>query len=359
MGFIQLSWRLDTRERKRRWLRHRRVCHSVRMEARPTPTAAAAAGVQPRERVAAAAPPTKPLFGHVVTAMVTPFSLNSAEVDFNVAESLAAHLAENGSDAIIVAGTTGESPTLTWAEEYELFRVVRSAVAGTGCKVIAGAGSNSTEEAVEATRKSARLGLDGTLQVVPYYNKPPQRGIYEHFRAIALAEPDLPMMLYNIPGRTGINMLPDTTMQLARDFPNIVAVKEATGDMDQFAKIRNGTDASSFALYSGDDGLTLPLLALGGSGAVSVASHFIGKELQAMVQAFQRGAAAEALRIHCRYMELFTALFVMANPIPAKAALRLQGWSVGVPRLPLTDITPEAEAKLRAVMTQVGLLRRE
>eukprot|EP00166_Cyanidium_caldarium_P004861 ctg_544.g311 len=167
------------------------------------------------------------------------------------------------------------------------------------------------------------------------------------------------MMLYNIPGRTGINMLPDTTMQLARDFPNIVAVKEATGDMDQFAKIRNGTDASSFALYSGDDGLTLPLLALGGSGAVSVASHFIGKELQAMVQAFQRGAAAEALRIHCRYMELFTALFVMANPIPAKAALRLQGWSVGVPRLPLTDITPEAEAKLRAVMTQVGLLRRE
>ncbi|KAF6004308.1 hypothetical protein CCYA_CCYA04G1154 [Cyanidiococcus yangmingshanensis] len=298
----------------------------------------------------------RPVFGRVVTALVTPFKLTGTEVDFSVAESLAAHLAENGSDAIIVAGTTGESATLTWSEEYELFRVVKSAVSGTRCRVIAGAGSNSTEEAIEATKKSAKLGLDGTLQVVPYYNKPPQQGLIAHFRAIANAEPDLPVMLYNIPGRTGINMAAETTIKLAEMCPNIVALKEASGNLEQFAQIRRGTPPS-FALYSGDDALTLPLLSLGGAGVVSVASHFIGPEIQRMIRLFlDEGNPQEALRIHCRYMDFFNALFVMANPIPAKAALRLLGWPVGPTRLPLTEITVSAEQQLRRAMAVAGLL---
>jgi 4-hydroxy-tetrahydrodipicolinate synthase len=298
----------------------------------------------------------QPFFGRVVTALVTPFKLTGTEVDYSVAESLAAHLAENGSDAIIVAGTTGESTTLTWSEEYELFRVVKSAVSGTKCRVIAGAGSNSTEEAIEATKKSAKLGLDGTLQVVPYYNKPPQQGLMAHFRAIANAEPDLPMMLYNIPGRTGINMAAETSIKLVEMCPNIVALKEASGNLEQFAQIRRGTPPT-FALYSGDDALTLPLLALGGSGVVSVASHFIGPEIQRMIQLFlDEGNPQEALRIHFRYMDFFNALFVMANPIPAKAALRLLGWPVGPTRLPLTEITATAEQQLRRAMTEAGLL---
>jgi len=298
----------------------------------------------------------KHFFGRVITALVTPFKLTGVEVDYGVAESLAAHLAENGSDAIIVAGTTGESATLTWSEEYELFRVVKSAVAGTKCRVIAGAGSNSTEEAIEATKKSAKLGLDGTLQVVPYYNKPPQQGIMAHFRAIANAAPDLPMMLYNIPGRTGINMTAETSIKLAEMCPNIVALKEASGNLEQFARIRRAT-SPDFALYSGDDALTLPLLSLGGNGVVSVASHFIGPEIQRMIEHFvDLGNPEEAFRIHCRYMDLFEALFVMANPIPAKAALRLLGWPVGPTRLPLTDITASAEQQLRQAMIAAGLL---
>ncbi|MEY2984754.1 MAG: dihydrodipicolinate synthase, partial [Cyanobacteriota bacterium] len=224
-------------------------------------------------------------FGPVLTAMVTPFNTEGA-VDYGVAEKLADHLIRHGSDGLVVCGTTGESPTLSWAEEHELFRVIKRAV-GDRCSVIAGTGSNCTQEAMEATQIAAKLGVDGSLQVVPYYNKPPQAGLYAHFEAIAAAAPDLPMMLYNIPGRTGQSLTPETVAQLA-EINNIVAIKEATGSLEQASQIRALTPPE-FALYAGDDLLTLPLLAVGASGVVSVASHLVGDRLQQMIQHFQAG----------------------------------------------------------------------
>lgn len=303
-------------------------------------------------RMAAAREP-EPLFGRVATAMVTPFKVGSGEVDYAVAEQLASHLVDNGSDALVIGGTTGESPTLTWSEQYELFSVVQAAV-GARAKVIAGAGSNSTQEAIEATRRAAKMGLDGTLQVTPYYNKPPQEGMFQHFKAIAEAEPDLPVMLYNIPGRTGINMVPEITIRLS-EIPNIVACKQACDSLDELVAIRKHT-ASDFHLYAGDDGMTLPFMSLGASGIVSVASHFVGNEIQGMIAKFLEGDVAAANEVHMKYERLFIDLFCMTNPIPTKTALRLQGWAVGGPRLPLVDATPEVEAKMRALLQSVDLL---
>ncbi len=284
--------------------------------------------------------------------MVTPFK-DDGSVDFAIAAKLASHLAANGTDTLVVCGTTGEAPTLTWEEEYELFQVVQQAVAGKA-KLIAGAGSNSTQEAIAATRKAAKLGLDGSLQVVPYYNKPPQEGLYQHFKAIAEAEPDLPMMLYNIPGRTGQNMQPETISRLAA-IANIVAVKESTGNLDQASEIQRLTPPE-FALYSGDDSMTLPLLAIGGRGVVSVASHLVGLQLQQMIQAFEAGQHQVATKIHLELFPLFKALFVTANPIPVKAALKLQGWQVGSTRLPLADASTDLTATLTSVMSRLALL---
>lgn len=295
----------------------------------------------------------EPYFGRVITAMVTPFKRGGREVDYAVAEQLAAHLVSNGSDALVIAGTTGESPTLTWSEQYELFTVVQNAVRNKA-KVIAGAGSNSTAEAVEATHRAAKLGLDGTLQVVPYYNKPPQEGIYQHFRAVADAEPDLPVMLYNIPGRTGINMSTGIIERLAK-VENIIALKQSSGDMDAFVEIRRSTP-TDFHLYSGDDGMTLPFLSLGGSGVVSVASHLVGPQLQQLVRSYIEGDVADATDIHMKYSKLFSDLFCMANPIPTKTAMRLLGWSVGGVRLPLVDATPEVEQRMRGSLTELRLL---
>lgn len=321
------------------------------------PSMVAVNPTSPAQPVPAAAPctraPTPSVFGRVVTAMVTPFKRGGDEIDYAVAEQLAAHLVANGSDALVIAGTTGESPTLTWSEQYELFNVVRNAV-GSRAKVIAGAGSNSTLEAVEATQRASKLGLDGTLQVVPYYNKPPQEGIYAHFKEIANAEPDLPVMLYNVPSRTGVNMAPHIIARLA-ELDNVVAVKQAMGDLDQFVDIRKNTP-DSFHIYAGDDALTLPFLSLGGTGVVSVASHFVGNQLQEMVSKFVAGDVAEATNIHLRYSRLFNDLFCMTNPIPTKTALRLQGWSVGGPRLPLVDATPEVEAKLANLLKELQLV---
>lgn len=291
-------------------------------------------------------------FGRVITAMVTPFDADG-QVDFAIAEKLAVHLADHGSDALVVCGTTGESPTLTWDEEYELFQVVQKAVAGKA-KIIAGTGSNCTREAISATRKACKLGLDGTLQVVPYYNKPPQAGLYQHYRAIAEAVPDLPMMLYNVPGRTGQNLAADTVAKLAT-IPGIVAVKEASGNLDQVSAIRRQTPAD-FAIYSGDDSLTLPLLSLGATGVVSVASHLVGDQIQQMIQSFAAGQVQAATALHLKLFSLFKTLFVTANPIPVKAALTLQGWSVGVGRSPLCP--PEAEVidQVKAVMAELSLV---
>ncbi|WP_448561395.1 4-hydroxy-tetrahydrodipicolinate synthase [Trichothermofontia sp.] len=291
-------------------------------------------------------------FGRVMTAMITPFDAEG-QVNYAVAEKLADYLVTQGSDALVVCGTTGESPVLSWEEEYELFRVVKQAVADRA-RIIAGTGSNSTAEAVTHTQKAAQLGLSGSLQVVPYYNKPPQEGLYQHFRAIAAASPDFPVILYNIPGRTGQNLQPETVARLA-EIPNIVAIKEASGNLDQVSQIRRLTPPE-FALYSGDDSLTLPLLAVGGQGVISVASHVAGPLIQQMVQAFQAGQVQVASELHSRLFPLFKALFIMTNPIPVKAALRLRGWAVGVPRLPLCDITPEAEAIVKTALSGLALL---
>lgn len=290
-------------------------------------------------------------FGRVLTAMITPFDAEG-RVNYPLAESLANHLADHGTDTLVLCGTTGESPTLSWEEEYELFHVVKAAVAGKA-KVMAGTGSNSTQEAIQATRKAEALGLDGTLQVVPYYNKPPQEGMYRHFKAIAQACPDLPMMLYNIPGRTGSNLLPETVVRLSQ-VPGIVAIKEASGSLDQASEIRR-LASSEFAVYAGDDALTLPMLSVGGAGIVSVASHLVGDDLQTMIRAFESGQVAEAREIHLRLQPLFKTLFIMTNPVPVKAALRLQGWDVGTVRSPLVDVSEEVTEALKAVMDSLGL----
>jgi 4-hydroxy-tetrahydrodipicolinate synthase len=290
-------------------------------------------------------------FGRVLTAMITPFDAEGA-VDYATAEKLAAHLASHGTDTLVICGTTGESPTLSWEEEFSLFKVVKSAVGGNA-KVMAGAGSNSTQEAISATQRAASLGLDGSLQVVPYYNKPPQEGLYRHFQAIAQAS-DLPIMLYNIPGRTGQNMLPETVARLAQ-VPNIVAIKEASGDLDQVSAVRALTPPE-FALYSGDDSLTLPMLAVGGCGVVSVASHLVGDSIQGMVQAFEQGNVQKATQLHLQMQPLCKALFATTNPIPVKAALALMGWSVGSCRLPLVAADEKIIHALKLAMTELKLL---
>lgn len=291
-------------------------------------------------------------FGRVLTAMVTPFT-ESDQVNYQVAEELAVHLSDHGTDTLVVCGTTGESPTLSWAEEYELFQVVQKAVAGKAA-VIAGTGSNSTREAIAATQKAAKLGLDGALLVVPYYNKPPQEGLYQHFKAIAAALPEFPLVLYNVPSRTGQNLHSETVARLA-EIPSIVAIKEASGDLDQASLIRQLTPPE-FGLYSGDDSLTLPLLALGGQGVVSVASHLVGEQLQQMIQAFFQGQHQTALQIHLKLFPLFQALFTTTNPIPVKTALGLQGWNVGATRPPLSLPPVEIGQSLKTVLQELSLL---
>lgn len=291
-------------------------------------------------------------FGRVLTAMVTPFDA-SGNVNYEVAEQLAIHLVNHGSDGLVICGTTGESPALTWHEEYELFKIVKNAV-GSKAKILAGTGSNSTCEAIEATRKAAELGLDGSLQVVPYYNKPPQDGLYEHFKAIALSCPDFPLMLYNIPGRTGQNLLPETVARLA-EINNIVAIKEASGNLDQVCQVRCLTPPS-FAIYSGDDSLTLPMMTVGGRGVVSVASHLVGESIQQMIRAFEDGKTAVAVELNLKLFNLFKVLFCTTNPIPIKAALNQQGWSVGGVRLPLSPLPSELVPSLEAAMRNLALL---
>jgi 4-hydroxy-tetrahydrodipicolinate synthase len=290
-------------------------------------------------------------FGRVITAMITPFD-REGNVHYAEAEKLAAHLAASGSDGIVVCGTTGESPTLSWDEEYQLFQVVQSAVAGKA-KVIAGTGSNSTSEAIEATKKAAKLGVDGSLQVVPYYNKPPQSGLYEHFAAIAAAC-DLPMMLYNIPGRTGQQLEPETIAKLAK-LAEIVAIKEATGNLDISSQIRSLTPPD-FAIYSGDDSLTLPILSVGGTGVVSVASHLVGNQIQEMIAAFAAGHNQLATKIHIKLLPLFKGLFFAPNPMPIKAALKLQGWEVGGLRLPMCELPIESLPQLQQLLQHQGLI---
>jgi len=285
-------------------------------------------------------------FGRVVTAMVTPFDASGA-VDLPLAARLARHLVEQGSDGLVVCGTTGESPTLSWNEQLQLLQAVREAV-GSTAKVLAGTGSNSTAEAVEATREAAAAGADGALVVVPYYNKPPQDGLEAHFRAIAEAAPALPLMLYNIPGRTGCSIAPATVARLM-DCPNVVSFKAASGTTEEVTALRLAC-GPDLAIYSGDDGLTLPMISVGAVGVVSVASHVVGPQIRAMIDAYMQGDAAVALALHEQLQPLFKALFATTNPIPVKAALQLNGWSVGDPRPPLSPLSDDMRSTLAQTM---------
>lgn len=287
-----------------------------------------------------------PPFGRVITAMVTPFDAAGA-VDLEQAGRLADHLVRHGSDGLVICGTTGESPTLSWQEQKDLFLAVRQAVGGRA-RLLAGSGSNCTAEAVEATREAAALGADGALVVVPYYNKPPQEGLEAHFRAVAVAAPELPLMLYNIPGRTGCSLAPETTAKLL-DRPNVVAYKAASGTTEEVSQLRL-LCGDRLAIYSGDDALTLPMLAVGAVGVVSVASHLAGPEISAMVRAFLDGDLTTALQLHERLLPLCRALFCTTNPIAVKAALELEGWCVGAPRLPLVAADAAVKQRLHSVL---------
>jgi 4-hydroxy-tetrahydrodipicolinate synthase len=284
-------------------------------------------------------------FGQVLTAMVTPFDQNG-EVDFNATRTLVDYLIDNGTDGIVVAGTTGESPTLTSDEKIALFKVVVDAVKGR-VPVIAGTGSNNTRASISLTKQAEDAGVDGIMLVAPYYNKPSQEGMYQHFKAIAESTP-LPIMLYNIPGRSVVNISVETTIRLAQ-IENIVAVKEASGNLDAMAEIISHAP-SDFTLYSGDDGLALPVLAIGGAGVVSVASHVIGNEMQEMINHFKNGQVQEAASAHRRLLPLMKALFTAPNPAPVKAALNINGVSVGGLRLPLLPLNEEEKNALQAVL---------
>ncbi len=293
----------------------------------------------------------KPPFGRVITAMVTPFT-PEGQVDYEIAARLANHLVEHGSEGLVVCGTTGESPALTWDEEYQLFQVVLQSV-NDRAAVIAGTGSNSTREAIAATAKAAKLGVHGSLQVCPYYNKPPQEGLYKHFKAIA-ENADIPLILYNIPGRTGVNLLPETVARLA-EIPSIIGIKEASGSIEQASSVRALT-RSNFLVYAGDDALTLPLLSVGAHGVISVASHLAGPQMQEMVNAFIAGNVHQAQTVHQKLLPLFKALFLTTNPIPVKCALELMGWPVGQPRLPLVQAPETVREQLNEVLKTLSLI---
>lgn len=271
--------------------------------------------------------------GRISTAMVTPFTVNG-DIDYTLTEQLIEHLLANGTDALIVAGTTGESPTLS-REEYEALVTFTVKQVKGRVSVVAGAGSNCTRSSIEQVKLAEKCGVDGVMLVTPYYNKPDQKGLYAHFSTIA-KETILPILLYNIPGRSVINMVPETVIELAK-IDNIVAIKEASGNLEQMAAIIEGTPGQ-FKVYSGDDSLTLPLLAIGGEGVVSVSSHVVGNEMQEMVQAFQQGEHVKAAQIHRRLLPVFAALFSEPNPVPVKYQLNQLGVSVGSVRLPLVDL---------------------
>jgi len=290
-------------------------------------------------------------FGRVITAMVTPFNKDMA-VDYNVSRKLIRHLAEYGSDSLVISGTTGESPTLTKEEKIELFRIAVEEVGGKTA-IIAGTGGNNTAASIELTQAAEKQGVDGVLLVCPYYNKPSQEGLYRHFKAIA-SSTNLPVILYNIPGRTGINMLPATVARLA-EVPNIIAIKEAAGSVDQVSELRRVVP-DSFDIYSGDDSLTLPMMAVGAKGVISVVSHVVGPQLQKMINAFTSGNTTLAAQIHNQLMPVFKGLFVTTNPVPVKAAMNFLGWQVGVPRLPLVEATAAEKEKIKSILADQKLI---
>ncbi|HOQ08898.1 MAG TPA: 4-hydroxy-tetrahydrodipicolinate synthase [Syntrophomonadaceae bacterium] len=287
----------------------------------------------------------------LVTAMVTPFDDN-LEVNYSRAAQLAEYLADNGTQGIVVAGTTGEAPVLSDEEKLRLFKAVKEQV-GDKITVWAGTGSNNTQHVIELSREAEKTGVDGILLVAPYYNKPSQEGLYQHFKAVAEAV-NLPVMVYNIPSRTSCNILPETMARLAA-IENIVAVKESTGDMNQASQLARLLP-DKVKIYSGDDSLTLPMLSLGAYGVVSVASHLVGKDIARMIDAFVSGNVSEATRIHLKLFPIFKGLFITTNPIPLKEAMNMLNMQVGGFRLPLTGASEGERATIREMLVANGLI---
>lgn len=287
----------------------------------------------------------------LLTAMITPYD-NDMRVNYPKAAEIAQYLVDNGTQGVVVCGTTGESPVLSEDEKIRLFATVKERV-GSPIPVWANTGGNNTAQSIRLSREAEKTGVDGIMAVTPYYNKPTQEGLYQHFKAIAESV-SLPVMLYNVPGRTSCNLLPSTVERLSA-VENIVAVKEASGDMDQTSLLVS-TLPPKVKVYSGDDSMTLPMMALGAYGVVSIASHLVGKDIQRMIDAFVQGEPGEAARIHLALFPIFKGLFMTTNPVPLKAALNMLGMDVGGLRLPLVPVNEEERASVREMLRSSGLL---
>ncbi|MBR2784283.1 MAG: 4-hydroxy-tetrahydrodipicolinate synthase [Firmicutes bacterium] len=288
--------------------------------------------------------------GRVITAMVTPMN-EDFSVNYDRAQELASCLLENGSDALVVTGTTGESPTLHQPEKLKLYAAVGEVCRGAGRPMLAGTGSYDTVSTVELSRKAQALGADAILAVTPQYNKPPQEGLFRHFQTLAAAV-DIPVIPYNVPSRTSVNLEPETVSRLAA-LDNIAGLKEASGDLDQLTRLLRLVPAD-FRIYSGDDYLALPALMLGAAGVISVASHIAGREMQQMAAAFDRGDHAAAAQLHRSLYPLFKVLFIRTSPMPVKYALNRLGLAAGPCRMPLVELDPAAKARIDQVLRELG-----
>ena len=283
--------------------------------------------------------------GRLITAMVTPFD-NEGKVSYSKAKALANALVDSGSDGLIITGTTGEGPTVTKDEKLRLYAELKEAV-GSRASIIAGTGTYNTAESIEMSIEAERAGADGVLLVVPYYNKPPQEGLYQHFKAIA-ASVRIPCMLYNVTSRTSLNMTDETTIRLSH-VDNIVGLKDAGSDLDQTSRIIHGC-AEGFRVWSGNDNETFPIMAMGGHGVVSVASHLVGNQISAMMGMVLEGEIEKAASEHRRLLALFKVLFIVSNPIPVKHALNHIGFGVGAPRLPLVIPDEKSASQIEKVL---------
>ncbi|WP_444349298.1 4-hydroxy-tetrahydrodipicolinate synthase [Phascolarctobacterium succinatutens] len=296
----------------------------------------------------------KPYFGRLLTAMVTPFNADGS-INYEVGADFADWLLANGSDGLVVEGSTGEAATMDMDEKIKFMQTIVARVNGRA-KIVAGAGTNCTASTIDLVKKMEACGVDGVLVVGPYYNKPTQEGYYQHFAAVAKAT-KLPIIVYNVPGRTGGNIAPETVARLAADFSNIVAIKEAAGNVAQTAELYRVLP-EDFSIYSGDDGLILPFMSVGACGLISVLANVNGNILQQLMQAYSEGRVKDAADINKVMVPLAKAMFIESNPIPIKAAVtKVTGIEAGAPRLPLTPISAAAEAKLDAALKAAGMIK--
>lgn len=296
----------------------------------------------------------KPYFGRLLTAMVTPFNADGS-INYEAGADFADWLLANGSDGLVVEGSTGEAATMDMDEKIKFMQTIVARVNGRA-KIVAGAGTNCTASTIDLVKKMEACGVDGVLVVGPYYNKPTQEGYYQHFAAVAKAT-KLPIIVYNVPGRTGGNIAPETVARLAADFSNIVAIKEAAGNVAQTAELYRVLP-EDFSIYSGDDGLILTFLSVGACGLISVLANVNGKLLQQLMQAYSEGRVKDAADLNKVMVPLAKAMFIESNPIPIKAAVtKVTGIEAGAPRLPLTPISAAAEAKLDAALKAAGMIK--